>query len=300
MTIKQWFADGIFATLGVPSRLKRLLDNHPEICVAVGQPRESIAHSSVIRWDQFGRDARTMFARRPIGKLFGWRHRGPDYGSFVMEREYLKHLSERTAIENWTCDISDVHGFCSSKSCLEDFESTDAMVERNSREMIDEISESKLLKNLAHDEIRIIHQKERTSDHFQRYEWDKRVFLMNDGGSHHFATAKYIARRLGQKVSLEGKLYQDRLNSTSIQALCEEFDVFAINDESSLSNEFNDAMRQFGATWLWSFMPEPYTDNVRAIFLPKSERASRRVARELRRAGAFDLSAHLDQLSRAQ
>lgn len=53
-------------------------------------------------------------------------------------------------------------GFSSSKSELRDFSSTNAMVECNSREMIDSISHEKLAKNLSHPEIRIIHNPHTT------------------------------------------------------------------------------------------------------------------------------------------
>lgn len=69
----------------------------------------------------------------------------------------------------------------------------DDMVVRNSPEMIDEISPAKLAKNLAWDEIRIISHVDH--DYFATWAWDGRVFLMNSGGSHHFAAAKYIAAR---------------------------------------------------------------------------------------------------------
>jgi hypothetical protein len=52
--------------------------------------------------------------------------------------------------EDWQCDIRDVQGFSTSKSELTDFTTIDAMVERNSREMIDEITPAKLSHNLAH------------------------------------------------------------------------------------------------------------------------------------------------------
>ncbi|CAM5427238.1 putative protein OS=Stutzerimonas stutzeri OX=316 GN=CXK94_17845 PE=4 SV=1 [Stutzerimonas stutzeri] len=78
----------------------------------------------------------------------------------------------------------------------------DDMVVRNSPEMIDEISPAKLAKNLAWDEIRIISHVDH--DYFATWAWDGRVFLMNSGGSHHFAAAKYIAARLEQPVELTG------------------------------------------------------------------------------------------------
>lgn len=135
------------------------------------------------------------------------------------------------------CDITDVHGFSASKSDLRDFGHTDEMVEANSRAMIDQITPAKLAENIAHREIRIIHNPD-TSDHFTRYLWDGRLWLMNDGGSHHMAAAKYIAARLRQPVTLTGKLYTYSLNAVAIASLRREFEMFVINDEPVIANAF--------------------------------------------------------------
>lgn len=300
MSITQWFIDELQVSVGHPPRLKRLLYQHPEICSTGDQEQESIAHSSVVRWDRFGSDAVSICNRKPVGKLLGWKHVGPYYESFHVDRPELVQISVRTVVENWTCDISQVHGFSSSKSELTAFSTTDEMVEANSQEMIDEVTSEKLQKNLAHSEIRIIHDRSRTSDHFQIYDWDKRVFLMNSGGSHHFAAAKYIALRLGEPVPLRGKLYRDRLNVEAIHSLLKDFEIIGLNDDALLINEFWDAMKQYRATWLWTHMPAPYTGNMRAIFLPKNNKRSMRVARELHLAGAFDIGSHLLRLSASQ
>ena len=175
---------------------------------------------------------------------------------------------------------------------------TDAMVEANSRDMIDEISVAKLDKNLAHSEIRIIHKHD-TSDHFTRYLWDGRLWLMNSGGSHHFAAAKYIAARLGQRVTLTGNLHTYSLNAIAIASLRRDFEMFVISDEAEICNAFLDAMRTFKATWLWHHMPRPY-GNTRAILLPRSEPRSMRVAAALRRAGVVDFGAYLTEIAARQ
>jgi len=300
MSITQWIIDELQVTLGYPARLKRLLDQHPKISSPIGEVRTSIAHSSVVRWDRFGSDTISSYARKPVGQLLGWRPVGSYYESFYVERSELAQISVRTVIEDWSCDISQVHGFSSSKSELTSFLTTDQMVETNSQEMINEITQEKLRKNLAHSEIRIIHDRGRTSDHFQLYDWDKRVFLMNTGGSHHFAAAKYIASRLGEQVSLHGKLYRDRLNTDAIYSLRKDFEIIALNDESHLINDFSDAMKQSKTTWLWTHMPAPFAKDVRAIFLPRKNQRSMRVARELLLAGAFDVGKHLMCLSTSQ
>jgi hypothetical protein len=172
------------------------------------------------------------------------------------------------------------------------------MVEANSREMIDTITPEKLAENLVHREIRIIHSAD-TTDHFRRYRWDGRLWLINDGGSHHTAAAKYIAARLRRSVKLTGKLYTYSLNTAAIASLCRDFEMFVISDESAISCAFFDAMRAFRATWIWHSMPRPY-EHMRAILLPRSEKRSMRVAAELHKARFTDLGAHLTTLAAKQ
>ncbi|PHN95988.1 hypothetical protein CSC81_17380, partial [Tenacibaculum discolor] len=179
--------------------------------------------------------------------------------------EYQRVAREYIVL-NWQCDIAQVDGFSGSKSVLENFQTTDEMVEANSRKMISEISQSKLGENLAHTEIRIIHDP-RSSDCFAQYRWDARTWLLNSGGSHHFAAAKYIAARLGATVPLKGKLKVYELDGATIAALRSKFEMFAISDNSFVCNAFSDAMRAFRATWLWHALPTPYM-GIRAILLP--------------------------------
>lgn len=290
--------DGIREDFGHPVKLIRLLEKHPDIHVPLVAPTACIAAESVVQWHELGRAPSHQWPHREQGSLMGWKLRGKyDYGSFILHRPEYVQIGQRTTIENWVCDITDVHGFAVSKSELRDFSSTDQMVEANSRDMIDAITHEKLAKNLAHREIRIIHSP--GSDYFHRYSWDGRVFLINNGGSHHFAAAKYIAARLAETVTLSGKLYDYSLNAIAIAALCRDYEMFVISETTPISLGFHDAMAAFQATWLWHPMPRPY-DNTKAILLPKAERRSMKVAALLRSAGVSDLGAHLTCLAATQ
>ncbi|MYN38109.1 hypothetical protein GTP55_01860 [Duganella sp. FT109W] len=198
-------------------------------------------------------------------------------------------------IERWQCEIQEVHGFSASKSELTKFSSMDEMVECNSREMITDISPQGLAKNLAHNEIRIM--RPNTDDCFKYHRWDGRLFLINSGGSHHFAAAKYIALRIGAPVPLAGRLHSYALNPDAIASLRRDFDIFMISDKPAISVAFNEAMRSFEATWLWTHLPRPY-HKARAILLPKNERRSQRVAQAFQEAAIVDLGAYLEGLSR--
>ena len=291
--------DRIKEDLGHPVSLLRLLEARPDIRVPLDGDTQSIAASSVVPWHELGTTPVMDWPRRPRGFLMGWKKSADNqYRSFEVTRPEFAEIGQCEVIEDWECDIADVHGFSSSKSELRDFSSTDAMVECNSREMIDAISHEKLAKNLAHNEIRIIHNQHAT-DYFARYLWDDRLFLMNDGGSHHFAAAKYIADRLEETVPLRGTLRVYSLNSTALASLCKDFDMFVIPDDAEISNAFHEAMSAFGATWLWHHMPRPF-DDTRAILLPKAEPRSCCVANTLREAGITDLGAYLTALAAHQ
>lgn len=283
--------------LGYPASLRQMLAKHdggvaPAIHVSLDLP-QSIAARSVPAWHEL------KGYLTDNGMLSGWRsdRSGYYHGVSVHVPEYQQIARERT-VQNWECDISQVDGFSGSKSVLENFQSTDEMVEANSRRMISEITPCKLQENLAHKEIRIIHEP-RTSDCFAQYRWDKRTWLLNGGGSHHLAAAKYIAARLGVPVPLHGKLKIHELDGDSIASIRRRFDLFAISDDSFVCNAFHDAMRAIRASWLWHDLPTPYR-GVRAVLLPKNEPRSVRVAQELRRAGVVDLGAHLAGLALAQ
>lgn len=134
------------------------------------------------------------------------------------------------------------------------------------------------------------------SDHFYRYAWDGRVFIMNGGRAYDVAAAKHLASRLPAAEALHGKLHTFSLNARAIDSLRRDFEMFVIPGSTPFSLRFHDAMRAFGVTWLWAPMPRPFV-NVRAILLPRSEARSMHVAELLFNASAADLGAHLAHLA---
>ena len=284
--------------LGHPVKPLQLLLTCPQLHVTLDKPAPSICAGSIPHWHKLGADPLSRWPRTDRGTLVGWRAVGGHWESFRLDRPEYAQIGQRETIPDWQCDITDIHGFSASKSNLKAFASTDDMVETNSPEMIDEITSEKLAKNLAHREIRIIHSPD-SSDYFTCYFWDGRLWLMNSGGSHHTAAAKYIAARLRRPVKLNGKLYTYSLNPIAIDSLHRDFEMFVIGDESQVASAFFDAMRSFKATWLWHPMPHPYT-KARAVLLPRNERRSMRVAEEFHNAGIADLGAFLTGLAARQ
>lgn len=283
---------------GHPVKLIRLLQDHPDICVSLNAPAPCIDAYSIAPWHELGESKHLYGPSRERGSLMGWKQRDKhSYGSFILHRPEYAQIVQRAIVEDWGCDITDVQGFAGSKSELRNFTSTDQMVETNSPDMIESISPAKLAENLAHREIRIIHAP--GIDYFQRYAWDGRLFLINSGGSHHFAAAKYIAARLPQAVALRGKLVTHSLNALAIASLQRDYEMFVISDATPIRRGFHEAMEAFRATWLGHSMPRPL-QNTQAILLPKAERRSMQVASLLRKAGVADLGAHLAHAAATQ
>jgi hypothetical protein len=270
-----------------------LLSAYPQLAVSLDNPHPCISAGSVPLWHELGE---STDLRSAPGLLKGWRTAGGHYSeSFHIQRPEYAQLELQEITPDWSCDITQIHGFLSSKADLREFESTDAMAESRCKSLIDEISLEKLAMNLAHREIRIIHDRD-SADYFVRYQWDGRLWLMNDGGSHHTAAAKYIAMRLPYPVVLSGALHTYALNVSAIESLRREFEIFVINDTSEVFNAFFEAMRTFKVTWLWHSMPRLYK-GTRAVLFPRSDFRSMRVAAELRKAGILDLGLHLATLA---
>lgn len=278
--------------LGQPASLMRLLAEHPGIRVNLDPPRGSIAVASVVPWHKLGAEKASR------GGLLGWKMDAlSNYGSFRLQRPEYAQIGRCETSAQWSCDISELHGFAASKSALNDFTNTDQMVKADSAAMISAITREKLNENLAHRGIRIIHSP--GVDNFVRHQWDGRLFLENEDGSHHLAAAKYIAARLPERVRLHGTLKNYSLSANAIASLRHDFEMFAVSGEQEVFNRFFEAMESFRATWLTHSLPPPF-DKENAILLPKNEPRSVKVARVLRQAGIADLGQHLTNLASAQ
>ncbi len=280
-----------------PASLHALLDALPDISASLGEPRRTIASESVVRWHDLGETPAHHWPRRARGEVMGWRYVGGAYSSFYVKLEELANFGSCQVTEDWECDIQDVTGLAASKSKLEDFDTLDRMVETNSRSMIEPITADKLRENLAWNEIGILHRD--SSDFFERYLWDDRVFLINSGGSHHFAAARYIAARIGASVPLRGKLHTYTINGMAIESLQHDYEMFVMANTPEVTLGFHDAMQSFRASYLWQYLPHPYR-NSRAILLPRADARSMKVAAALHEAGVFDLGLYLHRLAARQ
>mgnify|MGYP000197401472 CR=1 FL=1 len=289
-------SDTVRASFGHPVHVERFLAARPDFRVPMVRSSNSIDFDSVPKWHTFGE---TGGGTGPAGArqaiLSGWRREGTRYSDYRVAGPALNKLVKKVVVDDWKCDLQDLHGFANSKSDLRVFMSTDDMVVANSPEMIEDMTLAGLQANLAHDEIRVTGARP-GSDWLHVNQWDGRMFLVNDGGSHHLAAAKYIAARIQAPVELSAPLHYHSIDPDAVAALRAEYDIYVVSHESEVSNLFFSAMEDDGATWFWRDLPEPYWGE-RAIFLPRAEATSLKVSQAFQAAGFEELGAHLDEIA---
>ena len=173
-----------------------------------------------------------------------------------------------------------------SKSPLEDFTDLDGFAEARCRGHLDDPSPDNIARNLAHGEVRIMQPGR--GDYFLFHGWDGRICLINSGGSHHFATARYLAGVARQPVELKGMLKGYLLNPAAVNALTEVYELFAITRDPLLWDELFEAMRALQATWYAGDQPRPHSKG-----RPRADRRSMTVASALRQTGVPDLGSYL-------
>ncbi|MEQ6307060.1 DUF6685 family protein [Delftia acidovorans] len=271
-----------------------MLKKHTDLFPKINEPINSIAASSVPCWHEFGCNG--SFNQKNQGIVKGWRvNCNGEWMSFTDRIDNFSLISQEEVIKDWTCDISDLHGFSASKSALGEFQSMDAMATVNSPEMTFPVTQKKLESNLQHKEIRILHCKN-TTDHFCIYAWDGRLWLINSGGSHHLAAAKYQASLLGIKVPMTGLLRVLRLQHDPIVDLCQKYEIFYVSGPENHSNWYSiySSLEQHQAAYFSHSMPRPFGGC--AIYFPRNDASSRNAAAEFRQLGAFDIGVYLQIL----
>lgn len=150
----------------------------------------------------------------------------------------LKDIFKAENLKNITIDISEVRGLSASKSPIENYHSMQQFVEKECLRFF-KVNENDLQSNLAHKQIRIIHS-EHTTDHFRVYGWSDKLFLSNGGGSHHFASAQYIAEKLSKPVPITGDLSLNYIDEKGLLSFIQKYSSLLIpeSDFCYLSDNF--------------------------------------------------------------
>lgn len=215
-------------------------------------------------------------------------------------------LGLQVAIDSYECDISAIQGFTCSKSNLSEFDSIDKMIITNRPGMIAECTNEVLRRHLQWPEIRIINQVD-SSDSLVFHAWDGRLFLSNSGGSHHFAAARYIAGKLDEKVTIQGRLKINYLCPDTISDFNDKYASVAINLPYEFRREFITLVLNCGIQPLTSNIPcssllsiefgdEAKTRRGTILLLPKDEPIAVKVHSILVDAGLVDFGLYISDL----
>lgn len=259
---------------------------------------DSCNSEDVIAWNQFGAVNHLGMPSRKV-ELLGWRWHIDCYSSFHLAIPELTTLVRHRVEKHFSLDIRDVFGLYASKENLSTFATLDDMAESTYVNLIESPSMELLQKNLAWDQVRI--NKESNTDYFEWYSWVDRIYLINGGGSHHFAAARHNAKELQTPVTLTGKLNAYFFDPSAVNELTAQYEIFAISGHHEALNGLMDSMRNLRATYLWQHLPRPFNQH-RALFLPKAKSPlgvgsvpakTAAIADILRLAGVTDIGGYL-------
>jgi len=275
------FIELVKADLGLPASLERVIQDMPDIRKRVDEQPPSIAMDSVVRWHEW--------PTRHAG-LQTWADHNGIYASSEEVIDPLSQLGRSDEYPDVEFDIKDITGFSASKSELFDFRSIEDMAKKASPNFIKVMGQVGLDKNLRWPEIRIFDGH----DHLVRFAWDDGLYVANSGGSHHLAAAHYIATESGLSVPGRNRLNHYSLDKRAVETLNRHYDVFAVNAKAF--SELHGAMRDFNAGFSWKRLPRPHDDGM-AIFLPKTDERSVKVAALLRSERFTDIGELLTALA---
>ena len=257
----------------------------------------SICQYDLIKWHEFGK--KDLYSGKPQSVKL-WKK---ENGHIVCDWGHIELFSNigqpAMHIETYTCDIQDVIGLSASKSNLSSYDCMHKMAQKGSPEMVDEISLEKLKLNLRWPEIRIINQTN-TSDNFVYHAWDKRLFLSNSGGSHHFASARYIANQLKIDVPLEGKLIIHSIAKEPLSELVQHYAMFAVTLELGKEYSLVKHLVNFNVASAIIELPRGAKLNSACILFPRKGIREQKVLEIFEELGFFDLGTHLLNLATEQ
>lgn len=243
----------------------------------------STCHAAdTIKWQNwpFPGDRPLLWKKHPLGGFLAHTPDLPGLDNWVMTYK----------ITEWECDIRDIRALAASRSPLANFSDLDTFALNRAGWYIQDVSEAGIRDNLAWGEVRITDLD--GGDWFQVDLWEgSRISLINAGGSHHFAAARWIAGRLALPTPLSGRLVIHSLNPASVNQITSDYHMVAIPGDDW---EVWEAILGVEAPVVCMRMPYPAHDFLLFLF-PVTDRRSTRVAALLRQYGALDVNRWLQQ-----
>ncbi|HAT9776581.1 TPA: hypothetical protein JBD69_11275 [Legionella pneumophila subsp. pneumophila] len=276
-TVLNLIVDSIQEGFLHPSRFIKKIKSHSQLQVVLKTPPQTANSDQIIhwnKWDGFYFDKKyTLNLRKRYDSTL----------QYIPELEYIVTVNET---ENWWCDIRDIDCLGASKSDLSLFKTLDNFATTVNHNLITDISEQNLNKNLQWEGGRVLNNPS-----LYCYAWDNnRIHLCNSGGSHHFSAARYLALKFNKKIPICGRLYTVHLDAKSVFSLLNQFDLFSVNSKDWFF--ISEECEHFGAPIGFYPAPRPFYDQT-IIFLPRNNKRSMRISKLFKQIQLFDFSLFL-------
>ncbi|MBV6540714.1 hypothetical protein HT667_04425 [Ursidibacter maritimus] len=162
--------------------------------------------------------------------------------------QLFNKLSYTFIYPNQTVELQTINNISSSKSDLLAINSLDELVITNSQDLIPEITLDSLNKNLSHYESKIFHcnNQKVTCDL-----WSGEFTWHNNGGSHHFCAARYIARLLQKQIPLTVTLQMNGIDEKVYNELFGKYEVFLVStSDADKNNRLQDILLNLRITFI--------------------------------------------------
>lgn len=221
-----YLIDKLFFFLSLRGFIKSRKDlHHPPI---IWKNKNNISYDDALRLDilndlSTSRDPRNRYQSNKLNSK-----------ELIALQQSLKDLFLFKTI-NGFLEIQDITGICASRSDIKNRISLEDFVEQDCREYF-EIDAEHFRKNLNHSDINIIHDPD-TLDYFFLCGWNPTLYLVNGkGGSHHFASMRYIAAKLNILFYLTGSLNLIYLNESAVSNFNDKYKAYLLspNDQSKI------------------------------------------------------------------
>lgn len=199
-------------------------------------------------------------------------------------------LTISATTENFAFDITEIDGISASKSSdryfatVQDFGADFTTYKRTP------VDANGLATMLAHGEVRI--SNPRTSDCVGVRLWDGKLFLYNDGGSHHFAGAAFIAKQLHLDVPLRARHEAIALNPQTVRWLLSTFVMLAVPNALAAPTH---VAKLAGACFVLS-VPDCICPDATLLLIPHGSESTPRIVDALSCAGARDIGPWFSEL----
>lgn len=189
--------------------------------------------------------------------------------------QMLAGLIDKT-VHTEAIDIREVGVLAASKSNLKAFATLGQLATKKASHLLETVNNEAIEDNLAHHEVRIMRPPERSPDYFQSAEWDGRVQLHNDGGSHHFAAAHWLACKLDYSRCIRARHVRYTVNRQRLHSLTDHYQINVMPDYQH--QVVDDALARLEAPWYWLHTARPLVGYM-LIFLPRDNKRSAAAAR---------------------